>query len=154
LLNTRFLPEYDPPAANSLRLTTTNAMAADLNARELGQLKGKLHTFKADRDGKFNDDSLPTAEELRVKAGAQVMMLNNDFAGRWVNGSMGKIAGFAKGEDGGPCIRVQLAGGEDVEVEPYTWERFNYKLEGGEIKSEVVNFHPVPADAGLGGNHP
>ena len=139
VLNTRYLPEYDPPASGlSLRLTTTNAMAADLNARELARLKGKLRTFKAYRDGKFSDDYLPTAEELMVKAGAQVMMLNNDFAGRWVNGSMGKIAGFTKGEDGGPCITVQLAGGDDVSVEPYTWEIFNYKLEGREIKSEVV----------------
>ena len=139
LLNTRYLPEYDPPVGGfSLRLTTTNAMAADLNARELARLKGKLHTFKADRYGKFSDDSLPTAEELMVKAGAQVMMLNNDSSGRWVNGSMGKIAGFSKDEDVGLCIKVQLAGGEDVEVEPYTWEIFNYKLEGREIKSEVM----------------
>ena len=58
LLNTRYLPEYDPPVGGfSLRLTTTNAMAADLNAQELARLKGKLHTFKADRDGKFSDDS-------------------------------------------------------------------------------------------------
>ena len=73
-----------------------------------------------------------------VKAGAQVMMLNNDSSGRWVNGSMGKIAGFGKDGDGGVCIKVQLAGGEDVEVEPHTWEIFNYKLEGKEIKSEAV----------------
>lgn len=139
LLNTRYLPEYDPPGRGfSLRLTTTNAMAADLNAQELARLKGKLHKFKADRDGKFSDDSLPTAEDLMVKTGAQVMMLNNDSSGRWVNGSMGKIAGFTKGEDGGPCISVKLAGGGDVTVEPYTWEIFNYKLEGREIKSEVV----------------
>jgi ATP-dependent DNA helicase PIF1 len=139
VLNTRYLPEYDPPGGGfSLRLTTTNAMAADLNAAELATLKGKLHTFKAARDGKFSDDSLPTAEELMVKAGAQVMMLNNDSSGRWVNGSMGKITGFTKGEDGGLCIRVQLADGGYEMVEPYTWEIFNYKLEGREIKSEAV----------------
>ncbi|MCX5996957.1 MAG: AAA family ATPase [Chloroflexi bacterium] len=139
LLNTRYLPEHDPSGSGfSLRLTTTNAMAADLNARELAKLKGKLHTFKAARDGKFSDDSLPTSEELMVKAGAQVMMLNNDSFGRWVNGSMGRIVGFKKGEDGGPCINVQLADGENVKVEPYTWEIFNYKFEGREIKSEVV----------------
>jgi len=139
LLNQRCVPECDTPSDGiSLRLTTTNAMAADLNAAELAKLKGKLHTFKADRDGKFSDDSLPTSEELMVKAGAQVMMLNNDSAGRWVNGSMGKITGFTKGEDGGLCIRVELAGGGWEMVEPYTWEIFNYKFEGREVKSEVV----------------
>jgi ATP-dependent DNA helicase PIF1 len=139
LLNKRCIPEYDAPGGGfSLRLTTTNAMAADLNAAELAKLKGKLHTFKADRDGKFSDDSLPTAEVLMVKAGAQVMMLNNDSSGRWVNGSMGKIEGFKKGEDGGLCINVQLSGGEHEMVETYTWEIFNYKLEGSEIKSEAV----------------
>ena len=139
LLNTRYLPEYDTPGSGiSVRLTTTNAMAAGLNAGELAKLKGKLHTFKATMDGKFSDDSLPTSEELMVKAGAQVMLLNNDSLGRWVNGSMGKIEGFKKGEDGGLCISVQLADGEGVKVEPYTWEIFNYKLDGREIKSEVV----------------
>lgn len=139
LLNTRYVPEHDRPTSGfSLRLTTTNAMAAELNSFELSKLKGKLHRFKADRDGKFDDDSLPTSEELMVKAGSQVMMLNNDSFGRWVNGSMGRVVGFRKGEDGVPTISVQLADGENVDVEPYTWEIFNYKLEGREIKSEVV----------------
>ena len=139
LLNRRCVPEYDTPGSGfSLRLTTTNAMAADLNAAELAKLKGKLHNFKAARVGKFNDDAMPTSEQLMVKAGAQVMMLNNDSSGRWVNGSMGKITGFKKDEDGGLCIGVHISGGEYEMVEPYTWEIFNYKFEGREIKSEVV----------------
>jgi len=139
LLNKRCIPEMDAPGGGiSVRLTTTNAMASDLNAAELVKLKGKLHTFRAARDGKFSDDSLPTAEALMVKAGAQVMMLNNDPAGRWVNGSMGKIKGFSKDGEGGLYINVQIADGEDEMVEPYTWEIFQYKLEGREIKSEVV----------------
>jgi len=139
LLNTRCVPEMDAPGTGfSLRLTTTNAMAAELNSAELAKLRGKLQTFKAARDGKFSDDALPTAEELMVKAGAQVMMLNNDPSGRWVNGSMGKISAFTKDEDGGLCIGVQVSGGEYEMVEPYTWEIFNYKFEGREIKSEVV----------------
>ena len=139
LLNKRFVPEQDMPGGGlSVRLTTTNAMASDINADELVKLKGRQRIFRASREGKFGDEYLPTAEKLTLKAGAQVMMLNNDYEGRWVNGSMGKILGFKKDDEGGVYIRVRLAEGEDVEVEPYSWEIFSYKVEGKEIVSETV----------------
>jgi len=139
LLNRRCVPE-DAAAGGGIcvRLPTPYAMATELNSAQLARLKGRLHKFRADRDGKFGDDSLPAAELLAVKTGAQVMMLNNDSAGRWVNGSMGRITGFSKDGEGGLFINVRLSEGEDVMVEPYTWEIFQYKLEGGEIKSEVA----------------
>lgn len=139
LLNERFVPEQNTPGGGlSVRLTTTNAMASDINAGELTKLRGKSRTFKALREGKFGDEYLPTAEELTLKVGAQVMMLNNDYGGRWVNGSMGKILGFKKDEGGDLYIRVRLSDGEDVEVEPFAWEIISYKVEGREIVSETV----------------
>ena len=79
LLNQRFVPEQDMPGGGlSVRLTTTNAMASDINAAELAKLKGRQRIFMASREGKFGDEYLPTAEKLTLKVGAQVMMLNND----------------------------------------------------------------------------
>jgi len=121
-----------------VRLTTTNAMASDINAGELTKLRGRRRIFRALREGKFGDEYLPTAAELTLKVGAQVMMLNNDYEGRWVNGSMGKILGFKKDDEGELYISVRIADGEDVKVGPHSWEIFNYKVEGKEIVSETV----------------
>jgi ATP-dependent DNA helicase PIF1 len=90
------------------------------------------------REGEFGDEYLPTSVELEVKNGSQIMLLTNDSDGRWVNGTMGEISGFAKDQDGLPVIKVELAGGEEVEVEPFTWEIYQFALEGGNLKSEIV----------------
>jgi hypothetical protein len=72
-----------------------------------------------------------------VKEGAQVMMLNNDSMGRWVNGSIGEITSIV-GEGGEHLIVVELADGETVDVTPFTWEIYSYFVEAEQLKSEVV----------------
>lgn len=59
-------------------LTTTNELAAQINRQQLAKLKPRPHTFTADIEGDFGNGYLPTAIGLQVKAGAQIMMLNND----------------------------------------------------------------------------
>ncbi len=69
------------------------------------------------------------------------MMLNNDADGRWVNGSIGRIAGITQVGDGEQVIIAELASDgldETVEVTPYTWEIFRFFVEAGELKSEVI----------------
>ena len=50
--------------------------------------------------GDFGREYFPTATELSFKPGAQIMLLNNDRDGRWVNGSIGMIASVQDDETG------------------------------------------------------
>ena len=40
---------------------------------------------------------------MKLKKGAQIMLLNNDSLGQWINGTIGKIRKFEKDDDGRRC---------------------------------------------------
>ena len=139
LLNQRYSPDFEPsPEEFYVHLTTTNEMAEKINNRQLAKLKGRPYIFTGVIEGEFGNEYLPTAVELQVKAGAQVMMLNNDAEGRWVNGSIGKVVEIIQTRKGEYVIIVELADGGIVEVTPYTWEIFRFFVEEGQLKSEVI----------------
>jgi ATP-dependent DNA helicase PIF1 len=138
-LNQRYQPEFQPASGTFyIYLVTTNALAEQINSQRLDILRSRGYVFDAVIEGNFGREYLPTAIELQVKAGAQIMMLNNDPAGRWVNGSLGKITDIIQDKEGESVILVELAEGETVAVTPFTWEISNLFLENGELKSEVV----------------
>ena len=139
LLNRRYEPEFEPsPYDFYVYLTTTNRLAQEINAKRLAELDGALCEFTGIVEGDFGREYVPTAIDLQVKVGAQVMMLNNDTWGRWVNGSIGKITGITQNGDGEDIIITELADGDEVEVTPFTWEIFRFLVDGGQLQSEVV----------------
>ncbi len=77
-------------------------------------------------NGEFNEENLPTPLELVLKIGTQVMLLNNDGCGRWVNGDIGRVVAIDEKEGEPDQIVVELADGRVVEVTPYKWEIFEY----------------------------
>lgn len=112
----------------AVHLTTTNKMALEINNERLNELGAEVATYQAQVSGDFNDKSYPTDYELKVGRGAQIMMLNNDSSGRWVNGSVGKIVDIRPSNDGMDVILVELANGRTEEVLPHVWEVLHYKL--------------------------
>jgi ATP-dependent exoDNAse (exonuclease V) alpha subunit len=80
-------------------LTTTNARARQVNSFFLDKIQSEIKTYKGRAAGTFEDRELPTDLDLQVKVGSQIMMLNNDRAKRWVNGTMGKIIGIVSAEN-------------------------------------------------------
>ena len=139
LLNQRYHPEFEPSSDEFyVYLTTTNKLAEEINSKRLTGLKGRLYTFTGSIEGEFGQEYLATRIDLEVKVGAQVMMLNNDIEGRWVNGSIGKITGIAQNVKGENIIVAELADGEEVEITPFTWEIFRFFVEGGGLQSEVI----------------
>jgi ATP-dependent DNA helicase PIF1 len=139
LLNSRFDLGFEPPADEYyIHLTSTNDLANRYNEEQLKKLKGRAWTSSGIVEGEFGKEYLPTAVALKLKKGAQVMMLNNDFGDRWVNGTIGKVLGFSKDPEGGPVVRVRLNDGQQVEVTPYTWEIFRFFLKDGNLDSEAV----------------
>jgi ATP-dependent exoDNAse (exonuclease V) alpha subunit len=138
MLNTRYQPDFEPPVDDFfICLTTTNQMAREVNDSRLITLDTSLYTFTARIKGEFGKEYLPTAVDLQVKVGAQVMMLNNDAAQRWVNGSVGKIVDIVPESDEAVII-VELQSGDTVDVKPHTWEIFSFYADEGKLQSKVV----------------
>ncbi len=129
ILNSRVIPDYMPDYGSSytIFLTTTNKMADDINMENLSGLNGRVYEFKAQVEGAFDRRTFPASLNLTLKNGAQVMMLNNDRAKRWVNGSIGKVDSIAYSEDEGAyAIYIRFPTGNVEAVYPYTWDMFHY----------------------------
>ena len=89
--------------------------------------------------GDFDVSSLPTDELLEIKAGAQVMLVNNDRRGRWVNGTVGRVVDVPEDGTEGP-LEVELKDGDVVQVRPHIWElfRYDYDESAKKIVTETV----------------
>jgi len=158
LLNERYQPEFEPPPEDFyVYLTTTNRLAEEINGKRLAGLKCRLYTFTGSIEGEFGQEYLATKIDLEVKVGAQIMMLNNDTEGRWVNGSIGKITGITQNGKGEDIIVAELADDEEVEITPFTWEIYRFFVEGGGLQSAAIgshrHVHAVPINVGLGGHY-
>ena len=115
-----------------ISLVPTNAMAQEINMVKLSSLPGLIKSFTGRVAGDFPEKILPTAKELIVKEGAQIM---NDPRGRWINGDLAKIL-KVKNE----VIRVIFEDGTFDDVVPYKWDRIQFVFDEreGRIKSEIV----------------
>ena len=137
-LNKRLDIDFEPDIEDFyIWLTTKNDRAKEINEERLAEVDEEEHIFNAEIYGDFNESSFPNDEELVLKVGSQVMFLNNDSEGEWVNGTIGNITYIDEGEG---VIYVELMDGDEVEVVPYTWELFNYKFNAEErtIETESV----------------
>ncbi|HME43128.1 MAG TPA: AAA family ATPase [Syntrophorhabdales bacterium] len=146
-LNARHVPGFVPPGdAFYVTLTSTNDLATTRNLEQLDSLQGPLFEHASTVTGEFERSSLPAEETLRLKVGAQVMLVNNDKAGRWVNGTIGKVSAIGsrdtrkrvpghgssigtQGSHEDELVLVTLQDGTLVEVAPYTWELFEYQYD-------------------------
>jgi ATP-dependent exoDNAse (exonuclease V) alpha subunit len=122
-----------------MRLMTTNALADRMNTYKLGRIAAPLYTCTGTMSGNFDPEQLPTSLVLRLKAGARVMLVNNDPRGRWVNGDIGTVASIT-GSGGTARLRVVLADGREEVVEPHTWKKIRYVYDEANrrLSSEVV----------------
>lgn len=123
--------------ASEITLCTTNTAANDINIEQLNKIKGKTISFSSNTEGDFQRQ-LPTEKKLQLKAGAQIMLVNNDPARRWVNGSMGTITGIEWDEEEAcDALLVTLSDGKKVEVFPYTWEANHYYFDDSSNSIEM-----------------
>jgi ATP-dependent DNA helicase PIF1 len=123
MLNERGLRTPEDPEL--IVLTTTNQSVATLNRAALERLPGTTKIAHADIEGDFgSSSSYPADEELVLKTGARVMFLRNDSGGpegpRYVNGTLGTVVKVTNN------VIVDVDG-EQVEVEPVTWEKIRYE---------------------------
>ncbi|CAA0214855.1 helix-turn-helix domain-containing protein [Tenacibaculum maritimum] len=128
ILNERYNPDFVPRESDGyITLTTHNGRADNINKIALNKLKGKLHTFKAEVSGVFQEHSYPTAASLVLAKGAQVMFIKNDSSPekRFFNGKIGRITYVDKDE-----IIVKCSGDSyEITIEKETWENVNYAID-------------------------
>ncbi len=103
------------------RLYTHNIDVDIVNQRELQKLHGQQREFSMESKGrKPLVDSLVKSclapEILRLKAGAKVMFVKNNFEEGFVNGTLGKVEGF---DQDGPIVRTSY--GKLIHVKPASW---------------------------------
>ncbi|MFN3740244.1 MAG: AAA family ATPase [Thermodesulfovibrionales bacterium] len=139
-LNKRYMPDFVPDKEFYIYLTTTNSLADSINRERLDEIKGRIYSYEGFLDGDFKEGDLPAPLILNIKIGSQVMLLNNDSSGRWVNGSIGRVVDIERQRDETDIIWVELENKDVVDVTPYTWEMFEFTFDRGSktIVSDVV----------------
>lgn len=146
ILNQRYTDKRAAePEDFSITLTTTHTIANGINNDNLAKLEGRPVSIEGEIEGDFPAKSLPTAYELELKKGAQVIFIRNDYEGdldaeqgtirRWVNGTIGKVDDFD--EEG---VWVRLSDDQVHKVQKESWERiqYNYDEEKGEVVEQVM----------------
>lgn len=146
VFNRRCNPQFEAPAGTFyISLTSTNHLADTLNEKRLAELPGRVWKATGRIEGDFGKEYLPTAVELKLKKGAQIMLLNNDSLGQWINGTIGRIRKFEQDDDGEEIIVAELDNGDTARISPYTWKIYRFFLKKDEIQSEEVgSFRQYP----------
>ncbi|MDV3129882.1 AAA family ATPase [Mycobacterium sp. 21AC1] len=136
-LNTRTDPEFVPPDDEFwLTLAPTNRLVTARNRQQLERLSGDEVVHQSRQSGDLSLFDPPADDVLRLKVGAQVMMLNNDQSDRWVNGTLGRVTGIDW--DGELVVEVEFRDGTSAEVTAYTWEATRPVVDGGSLRHEVI----------------
>lgn len=137
-LNDRIQPEFVPPRDEFwLTLAPTNRIVGARNRERLEELPGETFTNLAQKSGDLTDFDPPTDAVLDFKIGAQIMMLNNDWADRWVNGTLGTIMSVDYDKEG-IIVTARLRDGRDAHIRPHVWEVTRPGVSRGALHHEVI----------------
>jgi ATP-dependent DNA helicase PIF1 len=131
-LNQRVIKNGNHIPHGLILLTPTNSKANDVNIKKLNGLHTEEFSFLGKKTGNFDENEMSTEFFLKLKVGAQIMMVKNDPSKRWVNGSIGVIN---KIENNKILVKIN---GRIFDVEPALWEKWDYKLKEGKYEPEVI----------------
>jgi ATP-dependent exoDNAse (exonuclease V) alpha subunit len=130
VLNSRMARETAGGDEGCIVLTSTNRQAAMINERRLAGLPGKAHNFQCSVNKDFDEKSFPTEPVLKLKPGAQVIMLRNDQDRRWVNGTIAEVAELSE-----ETVTVRV-NGRLHDVDRAKWERIEYEYNAAKDRIE------------------
>lgn len=125
-------------------LATRRDTVDSINEKRLSELEGDIQTFVGEINGDFPETSLPTAIELSLKIGAQVIFIKNDMNKQWVNGTIGIIEGFDVENE---VLYVMTDDGRHCDVRRELWRNIKYTYDEKEkvIKEEELgNYTQYP----------
>ena len=140
-LNERYTPSIP---SGLTQLVSLKAEVDRINNEELNKLDGKVYEYKAiivKGEDRLKEKDFICDFNLRLKVGAQVMMISNDqLQRRWVNGNLGIITGLSEN-----MIKVSIKGIEyiispvDFNINKCTYNKYIDKLEY-EIEASVFQY--------------
>lgn len=128
-VNSNKATEYDN---KSIHLCGLKKTVEEINKEMLGE---PTYTFKVKITGKFDLNSIPCENDLELKVGARIMTIANDNENHlYCNGSLGTVEHIFPKK-----IRISLDDtGELVDIEKYTWEKYEYEINGDKINPVKV----------------
>ena len=133
LLNTRYDTHIEENESDMyITLATRRDVVNFINEKKLAELPGDATILKGEIKGEFPESSLPTQMELEVKPGAQIIFIKNDPDKRWVNGTLGTIAGIDEEE----TLYVITEDGGEFDVKKDIWKNIRYRYNEQEKKIE------------------
>ncbi len=138
LLQSRFNIKTKELHVEPTRLFTHNADVDTLNNKELAKIKDEKEVeYYMNVSGRpplvaTLKKSCLAPEVLRLKAGARVMCVKNNFDVGYVNGTLGVVVSCKENEN--PIIRT--AQGKVIEIERATWSID----EDGKVKAEISQY--------------
>jgi ATP-dependent DNA helicase PIF1 len=141
LLNSRVFPLHSN-GTGAITLTSTKALSEAVNNSHLEALPGSPLSYKGEIFGSFDRSYMPVAENLSLKPGCQVMLLNNEANGRWVNGSLAVVDSVHE-----KYIKVKLPTEDDpIRIDPVRWEIFRTYIEDDQLQtSSIGSYSQIPA---------
>lgn len=143
LLNSRYLHGFDPEDSEDyIILASHNRMVIETNQRRLDEIDEEPEEFEADISGIFPENSYPADQLLKLKPGAQVMMLRNDRNKRFFNGKIGHITELSS-----LSMKVKFPDDTVVDVLRETWDNIRYKWDAEKkkvIEESIGSFVQYP----------
>lgn len=136
VINKRYNPAYTPNREDFvMTLATRRDVVDSINQDCMDSLKTKSYTYSGVIEGEFPIQNLPTAQDLTLKVGAQVIFVRNDKDQRWVNGTIGKVVELDNDD-----VRVELESGESYYIDIEEWEnvKYTYEEKTKKIKEDLL----------------
>lgn len=135
LLN-RLMQQGDASVSFKTRLYTHNVDVDSENERELNNISGRVYEYKASHRGKGPllealKKSCLAPEILKLKKGAHVMFVKNNFDAGYANGTLGIVEDCSDDR-----IAVRLKNDQIIKVERESWRI----EEDGKIKTEIAQY--------------
>ena len=131
-LNQRCNPDYQELNDNfAITLATRRDTVDSINDEHMQALKTPECHYEGIIEKDFPESSLPTAKDLVLKVGAQVIFIRNDKEGRWYNGTIGRVTRLDDAR-----VFVALEDGAEMAVLPEVWENMQYTYNEKEKKVE------------------
>ncbi len=126
-----------PADANIITIASTNQIVTMINSKRLSALPGEIFSFKAELSGDLRECIQYTNPILKLKVGAQVMLLRNKWKDGellWANGTLTKIVKLSANE-----IWVSI-NGKNYKIDQVTWDtrKHKYDEKTGKIITETV----------------
>ena len=124
-LNQRYIPSFSTEDFY-ITLCSRNNLANRINQLRLDEIDYPERNFTAKIEGTFQEKLFPTALNLNLKKGAQVMFIKNDVDKKYVNGTIGKIVRL---NQNGIFVELEKEDGNvlEVKVEREEWELIKYE---------------------------